>query len=91
VVRELKEECSIDGHFPELFMVAGDPERDPRKHIISIVYTITAGPNDQPIAADDAATAQWFNLQDVVKNESGKFDMAFDHRKIFEKFLRKNY
>lgn len=39
-VRELKEECGISGSHPVLVTVAGNPKRDPRKHIISIVYHI---------------------------------------------------
>ena len=39
-VRELKEECSVEGYEPELITVAGKPDRDPRKHVISIVYAV---------------------------------------------------
>ena len=39
-IRELEEECSIVGSDPKLVCVAGDPERDPRKHIVSIVYHV---------------------------------------------------
>lgn len=39
-LRELKEECGIEGHSAELVTVAGHPKRDPRKHIISVVYHI---------------------------------------------------
>ena len=37
-IRELLEECSIEGTDPKLVCVAGEPSRDPRKHIVSIVY-----------------------------------------------------
>ena len=36
VLRELREETGIEGSEPELFAVRGDPDRDPRKHIVSI-------------------------------------------------------
>lgn len=36
--RELKEECGIDGEVQKLVTVAGSPNRDPRKHVVSIVY-----------------------------------------------------
>ena len=39
-LRELKEECNIEGYEPKLVTVAGNPKRDPRKHIISIVYHV---------------------------------------------------
>jgi ADP-ribose pyrophosphatase YjhB (NUDIX family) len=38
VVRELQEECSINGKNPKLFDVRGEPGRDPRYHIVTIVY-----------------------------------------------------
>ena len=40
VLRELKEECCVDGTKPELITVAGDPKRDPRCHVVSIVYAV---------------------------------------------------
>ena len=39
-LRELREECSIEGYQPELITVAGKGDRDPRKHVISIVYAV---------------------------------------------------
>ena len=43
-LRELKEECCVDGVQPELICVAGEPDRDPRKHVISIVYSVMVDP-----------------------------------------------
>ena len=40
VLRELKEECAIDGGNPVLFTVRGAPDRDPRKHVVSIFYVV---------------------------------------------------
>ena len=41
-LRELKEECSIEGDAEsiELIAVAGEPTRDPRKHVVSIFYAV---------------------------------------------------
>ena len=61
-IRELKEECSIEGKDPVLVTVAGAPQRDPRGHVISIVYYVQVDPTHEVKAADDAATAQWYNL-----------------------------
>ncbi|CDW78352.1 nudix hydrolase [Stylonychia lemnae] len=88
-LRELKEECGIEGFNPQLVTVAGKPGRDPRKHVISIVYYVNVDPQSQVQAGDDAATACWYNLQDVVKNQNQKFQMAFDHRDILDIFIRK--
>ena len=43
-LRELKEECCVDGVQPELICVAGEPDRDPRKHVISIVFSVMVDP-----------------------------------------------
>ena len=56
-LRELEEECGIKGKGIELVTVAGNPKRDPRTHVISIVYHVhideTSG---EAKAGDDAAT-----------------------------------
>lgn len=78
VVRELREECSIEGVEPELITVAGAPDRDPRKHVVSIVYHVKVNPDHEVKAADDAATAKWYDLTQVQK----EFEMAFDHKSI---------
>ena len=40
-----------------MICVAGKPDRDPRKHVVSIVYHVQVNENDAVIAGDDAATA----------------------------------
>ena len=61
-LRELQEECCVEGTQPELITVAGKPDRDPRKHVISIVYAVQIDPNATVAAGDDAATARWYDL-----------------------------
>ena len=78
MVRELKEECSIEGAEPELICVAGAPDRDPRKHVVSIVYHLKVDPSHTVKADDDAATANWYDISKVQKD----FEMAFDHKQI---------
>ena len=85
MLRELKEECSIVGSRPELITVAGSPDRDPRKHIVSIVYHVEVDPAAQIAAADDAASANWYGVKEVCEG----FEMAFDHKMILQKFLQK--
>ena len=55
-LRELEEETGLIGSNPELLMVMGEPTRDPRKHIVSIVYSVTTD-DSEPNAGDDAADA----------------------------------
>lgn len=61
-IRELKEECLIEGKTPELICVAGNPKRDPRKHVVSIVYHVDVDPSHEVKAGDDAASVQWYDL-----------------------------
>jgi 8-oxo-dGTP diphosphatase len=88
-LRELKEECGIDGHDAVLVTVAGKPDRDPRKHIISIVYHVQVKPDCEIKAGDDAAHADWYDLKDVWENNDDMLKLAFDHRDILKEFLTK--
>lgn len=86
VLRELKEECCVDGLTPKLITVHGDPARDPRKHIVTIAYHVEIEPTASIQAGDDAATANWYNLRKVwTDHETYKF--AFDHREILGEFI----
>ena len=49
-IRELKEECDVDGSHPKLVCVRGKHDRDPRYHMISIVYLVTVDPTAKPVA-----------------------------------------
>ena len=75
-LRELEEECGLIGLNPMLVTVAGDPKRDPRKHVVGIAYKVDVAPDALPKAGDDAATAHFYPLQDILNNPHG---MAFDH------------
>ena len=70
-----------------MITVAGKPDRDPRKHVISIVYAVQIDPNATVAAGDDAATARWYDLQTVWDT----FAFAFDHKDILQEFLAKKF
>ena len=57
----------------------GDPQRDPRKHIVSIVYRADVEPQVILQAGDDAADAGWFSLPELLGQPER---VAFDHREI---------
>ena len=61
-VRELEEETNVKGANPVLLTVRGEPGRDPRYHMISIVYVVEVDAEAVPTAQDDAAAAEWFDL-----------------------------
>ncbi len=79
VIRELSEEVGIDGELGAILCVRGDPRRDPRKHIVSIVYHVDVEPEAILQAGDDAADAGWFSLAELLEAPER---VAFDHREI---------
>ena len=84
-VRELEEETGLKGTKPTLLMVMGDPRRDPRKHIVSIVYEITVGEDQTPTAGDDAADAKFWPIEAVL---NGELSLAGDHLEILKTWLQ---
>ena len=82
-LRELLEETGVEGLNPQLYAVKGSPDRDPRKHIVSIFYMIHVDGESEPEAGDDAAEAEWVKMNSIVSE-----DMAGDHFDIIEQ-LRK--
>ena len=83
VLRELFEEAGVEGSNPEFYAVRGSPKRDPRKHIVSIFYLVQVDEGAYPIAGDDAAEAEWINIEKLVAD-----DISGDHFEIIEQ-LRK--
>ncbi len=76
IVREALEETNLNITLEELIGVYSDPDRDPRGHTVSIVYTCGwVGGNLK--ASDDAVDADWFSLDDLPK-------LAFDHKAILD-------
>ena len=72
--RELKEETGIVLTGMQLVGIYSDVERDPRGRVITAAYTaMTTMP--EATAADDAAAAQWWPLDDFPP-------LAFDHETI---------
>jgi 8-oxo-dGTP diphosphatase len=83
-VRELLEETGIHGENPKLISVMGEAERDPRKHIVSVVYEIEVSLEQQPIAGDDAADAKFWPIDSIL---NGDLQMAGDHQQIIKNWL----
>lgn len=62
--RELKEETSLENVYMEQLYTWGDVNRDPRTRVISVSYMAIANKSDlSPKANDDAAEAEWFDIQ----------------------------
>ena len=82
--REAKEETSLEVELVEQLLVYSDPQRDPRKHTISIVFLATA--TGEPVAADDAKNVKIFEPWQIPEN------LCFDHDRILYDYLRyRNY
>ena len=78
--REALEEIGLEVELVEQFHVYSDPNRDPRKHTISIVFIATA--KGEPKAGDDAKDAAIFESWNVPSN------LCFDHDEILRDYWR---
>ncbi len=77
--REMKEETNLDLENLELFSVQSDPDRDPRHHTITIVYT--ADGVGELKAGDDAGDARVFTADTLPEK------IAFDHREVLQDYF----
>ena len=88
VKREVKEELSIDIFLLEQFHTYSDPQRDPRKHVMSTVFLATT--TQRPVAADDAADWNFYDLSKLLDPPQYSShdvmitppELAFDHQRI---------
>ena len=69
VLRELEEETGVDGFDPVALAIHGDPDRDPRKHIIALFYLVDVDPEAIPRGGDDAADAVWVSIAGLTANQ----------------------
>ena len=94
--RELMEETGITGVPLEQLGAYGDPGRDPRGHTISVVFYSFVVAGAQPVAADDAADADWHLLRSLPlpswggpPPHKGNIKLAFDHALIIDAARRR--
>lgn len=74
--RELEEETAVRDVYLEQLYTFGDPHRDPRTRVITVVYYALIQDETLNVAAgDDAAEAAWFPIYHLPS-------LAFDHEKI---------
>ena len=77
--REALEETGLEISDLKQFHTYSGPSRDPRGHMVSVVFTATA--TGVPKGGDDAGIARAF-LPDALPQ-----DIVFDHSKIIEDYL----
>ncbi|AHE96150.1 DNA mismatch repair protein MutT [Thermocrinis ruber] len=81
VLREVKEETGLDAQIVKLLGVYSEPNRDPRFHVVSVVFVLDA--YGEPRGGDDAKKAVVFPIEDLPFDK-----IVFDHTKILKDFLR---
>ena len=79
--RELGEETGLRQPRAHLEQQAsyGDPRRDPRMRVVTVVYLVLAPDLPAPVAGGDAAAARWVPTEEALAQPPG---LAFDHRRI---------
>ncbi|MDI6825603.1 MAG: NUDIX hydrolase [Candidatus Aenigmarchaeota archaeon] len=81
-IKEAEEETSLKVELKEILGVYSIPDRDPRGHLISVVF-IAKPVSGIVKCGDDAAEAGWFKINDKILNE-----LSFDHKKIMTDYLK---
>lgn len=79
VLRELKEETSLEADIETLLGVFSSPSRHPRQ-AIALAYIIS-NIQGEPTAGDDAVDISWFNLNDLPL-------LAFDHAEMIDRYKK---
>ena len=79
--RELCEETRIKGTDLKFFNAYGCPSRDPRTHVVSLVYQCTPYTLATLRAASDALSVAFYHPDELPE------DVVFDHRQIIEDYV----
>jgi len=77
--REMQEEVGLDVSITGLLGVYSRPDRDPRGHTVTVIYTGDA--SGLPVAADDAADVGTF-YRDTLPEP-----LAFDHDEVLADYF----
>ena len=79
VIREVFEETGLKTTIGKLIGVFSDPNRDPRGHIITVVYNLDINSGELK-SGDDASDAKFFDVNQLP-------ELSFDHDKIIKNAL----
>lgn len=77
--REMQEEVGLKVTITGLLGVYSRPDRDPRGHTVTVIYTGEA--TGEPVAADDAADVGIFTPEDLPQ------PLAFDHAEVLADYF----
>lgn len=78
-LRELREETGVDVDSVVQFKVYSELSRDPRERVITVAH-LALVKKCEVVGGDDAANAQWFDINDLP-------ELAFDHQQILDDAL----
>jgi len=80
LLREMKEETSLEVEIIKLLGVYSDPKRDPRFHTVSVVFICKA--YGIPKASSDAKEVKIYKLEEIPYDR-----LVFDHEKILKDYI----
>ena len=80
LIREMREETSLDVSIERVLGVYSDPRRDPRFHVVSVTFLCHA--SGTPKGGDDAKRAMVYRLEEIPWDR-----LLFDHAQILRDFL----
>ena len=81
VVREVFEETGLNTCIKDLVGVYSDPDRDPRGHTVSVVFSLKVV-DGSLCSGDDAKSVKFFQLNKLP-------DLSFDHKKIIDDYIKR--
>jgi ADP-ribose pyrophosphatase YjhB (NUDIX family) len=82
IKREVYEETSLEVHPIDILGVYSDPKRDPRGHIMTVVFVVIIV-RGNPSAGDDAKEISWIPIEKI-----SDIKIAFDHKLVIHDYLR---
>jgi 8-oxo-dGTP diphosphatase len=80
--REAKEETGLDVKIKGFLGVYSDPKRDPRGHVVTLVFIGEADSTQELKAGDDAKRVFVFDLDNIPFDK-----LVFDHSQIIKDYL----
>ncbi len=82
VLRELKEETGLDAKVKAMLGVYSDPKRDPRGHVITLVFICESEDISKLKGGDDAKRAFLIEIEKIPFEK-----LVFDHSQIIKDYL----
>jgi len=80
VIREVYEETGLKTSVKKIFGIYSDPNRDPRGHIVTVVYLLNIKGGELK-CDNDASDVKFFDIKDLP-------ELSFDHNIILKDIFR---